>query len=87
MEASGNCNSRCAKQQSKPLKIQQYRAIGTVEECRELKIRNTPKKREIINGGITVCPECNAKVKRCYSFCPYCGQAIDWSENDEKQEE
>lgn len=63
-------------------KLQEYEAIGTVEECRELKKRNTPKKIELINGGISVCPECGAKVKRCYDFCKDCGQAIDWSEEE-----
>ena len=60
--------------------IQQYRAIGTVEECREARERQIPEKPEIINGGISVCPVCGAKVLRCYDFCKDCGNAIDWSE-------
>lgn len=60
--------------------IQQYRAIGTAEECREAVEKQKPKRRELINSGISVCPECGAKVKRCYDFCKDCGQAIDWSE-------
>ncbi len=60
--------------------IQQYRAIGTVEECREARERQKGKKYQIINGGISVCPVCGAKVLRCYDFCKGCGQRIDMSE-------
>ncbi len=59
--------------------FQQYRAIGTIEECREARERQKPKKPKIINEGISTCPICGAKVLRCYDFCKDCGQAIDWS--------
>jgi hypothetical protein len=26
-----------------------------------------------------LCCECGEKVKRWYSYCPECGQALDWS--------
>lgn len=60
--------------------IHQYREIGTVEECRELKARGTVKKVERINGLSPLCPECGAPVLKNYDYCKRCGQAIDWSE-------
>jgi len=26
------------------------------------------------------CHDCGTPIKRCYYYCPGCGQAIDWSE-------
>lgn len=60
------------------------------EVLQELVERATPKKPVItIHNGF--CPNCHqafglertkeAMIKpRWFSFCPYCGQAIDWSE-------
>lgn len=63
--------------------LQQYRAIGTVEECREAREKQIAKKP--IHGGLYACPNCHtimlqgafeAKGK----CCKECGQALDWSE-------
>lgn len=59
--------------------LYEYSQIGVIEKLQELKERDTPKKIELINGGISVCPECGAKVNRCYAFCKDCGQKLDWS--------
>ena len=67
--------------------IQQYRKIGTVEECREAVEKQKAKKPEYINGGISVCRECGHKLKRCYDYCPDCGQAIQWGKNLEGMED
>lgn len=67
--------------------IQQYREIGTVEECREAVEKQKAKKPEYINNGISVCRECGHKLKRCYDYCPECGQAIQWYENLEGMED
>ena len=66
---------------------QQYRAIGTVEECREAAEKQKAKKPEYINGGISVCRECGHELKRCYDYCPDCGQAIQWGKNLEGTED
>ena len=31
------------------------------------------------------CPACDSELDGCsdYDFCPYCGQALDWSEEDD----
>lgn len=63
--------------------IQEYRAIGTVEECQEAREKQIPKKP--INDGLYACPNCHtimlqgafeAKGK----CCKECGQVLDWSE-------
>lgn len=60
------------------------------EALQELVDRATPKKPEItIHNGF--CPNCHQAFglertkeamlrPRWFSFCPYCGQALDWSE-------
>ena len=62
----------------------EYEEIGTVEECREAVEKQKAKKTEYINGGISVCKECGHKLKRCYDYCPECGQAITWKESEEE---
>lgn len=67
--------------------IQQYRAIGTVEECREARERQMWKKPALygdFEDGKLLCPNCEEDLMdlaECgFNCCPYCGQAIDWSE-------
>lgn len=72
--------------------IQQYRAIGTVEECRETRGRLAPKIPHIWGDGYDEdgniiydmydCPNCGKSYEIDYSdykHCPECGQAIDRS--------
>ena len=74
--------------------VQQYRAIGTVEECREAVDKQKPKKPIKQKGNcfskgksgeeqheiILICPLCGGKaLKRGYP-CK-CGQAIQWDED------
>ena len=64
--------------------IQQYRAIGTIEEFKDLKEKSEPKKPiELDNWGeYWKCPTCDNYVVDnlgCrYKFCPNCGTKIDW---------
>ena len=58
--------------------IQQYRAIGTVEECHEAREKQKAKRPKHIWDGTTECPECAKRLLRHYDFCPDCGQAIQW---------
>lgn len=64
--------------------IQQYRAIGTVEECRESMERQRAKKYKIIEPCKSViyyqCPCCNGLLYINENFCGECGQAILWEE-------
>lgn len=68
----------------------QYRAIGTVEEFREGRERQIPKKpmriRLIETSGVHcgICPICKNPVyadlsnKNHREYCGHCGQSIDW---------
>ena len=69
--------------------IQQYRAIGTVEECREAVEKQNQKPLDFYGDsedGKLLCPNCGNdfwELKECgFNNCPYCGQAIyeNWRE-------
>lgn len=66
--------------------IQQYRIIGTVEECREARERQRRKKPIKDEYNHNCCPDCGWIVYqeewggRYLPHCENCGQAIDWSE-------
>lgn len=66
--------------------IQEYRAIGTVEECREATERQRAKKYKKTQPCKSVnyyqCPCCNSLLHMNENFCGDCGQAISW-ENEE----
>lgn len=70
--------------------IQQYRVIGTVEECREAMERQKQKVPDIWGDGCDErgnliydmydCPNCGKSYEvdhHDYKYCPECGQAID----------
>lgn len=70
--------------------IQQYREIGTVEECREAVDRQKPKKPVKDKYHHNCCSNCGWIVSGeggyGEEFCPHCencGQAIQWDENFE----
>lgn len=66
--------------------LKEYQTIGTVEECRTAVERITPKKitRRYICSNVANlhCSNCMTRIEIEYSFCPNCGQAIDWSEEE-----
>lgn len=59
-----------------------YKAIGTVEECREAKEKHTPIKPIKYEPYAGKC-KCGAKVFADKDYCAICGQAIDWSDTHE----
>lgn len=72
--------------------IQQYREIGTVEECREAAEKQNQKPLDFYGDsedGKLLCPSCGNdlwELKECgFNNCPYCGQAI--AENLEGMED
>ena len=80
---------------SSMLEIQQYRGIGTVEECREAVERRNPKAPVVWGDGydnegnmiydMYDCPNCGKSYEvdyHDYKFCPCCGQAILWENGD-----
>lgn len=65
--------------------LENYRAIGTVEEFRELKEKATPKK-PILNP-ICKCPICDHVLPYALvKYCSNCGTALDCSEGKERTE-
>lgn len=61
-----------------------YHKIGTVEECREAKERQKPKKYKKIHPRKSVtyyqCLCCNGLLHINENFCGECGQAILWED-------
>ena len=75
--------------------LERYRAIGTVEECREARERQKPQIPNIWGDGydnegnliydMYDCPNCGKSYEvdyHDYKYCPECGQAIDRSDLD-----
>lgn len=74
--------------------VQQYRAIGTPEECRAAVEKQTAKKPYYEGDGYSdghlvydtwICPYCGKHYEvdyDDYDFCPECGQCIDWSDEE-----
>lgn len=64
--------------------IHQYRAIGTVEECRVARERQRGKKPIRIAPCKSVnyfkCSSCGNFLSIDKPFCEECGSAVDWSE-------
>lgn len=67
--------------------IEDYYAIGTVEECRQARERQKAKKPTLygdFEDGKLICQNCEEDLMdlaECgFSCCPYCGQKLDWSE-------
>lgn len=68
-------------------KVQEYQAIGTVEEFRNAMERMKPKKpilskkQDIRYVSKYDCPSCGKSFTgTCSKSCYHCGQALDWSE-------
>lgn len=77
--------------------VQQYREIGTVEECREAVEKQKPKKCDVTKDNFRIyykCPTCNHCLRVEYNHgswmgkksknCSKCGQAIQWEESEEE---
>ena len=66
--------------------IKQYRAIGTVEECREAVEKQKPK-AGIVTAGKSypiMCPSCGHKMEFAYHHCIFCGQNLIYYGKTEK---
>lgn len=62
--------------------IQQYREIGTAEECRE-----AVEKQKVIPVSIGIqnfykCPKCQSVLSNTDKYCRECGQAINFEESE-----
>lgn len=71
--------------------VKQYRAIGTVEECRAAMEKQTAKKPMHVTNSyfgyqkhkehVGYCPDCGHQVEEPYG-CPNCLRKIDWSDEE-----
>ena len=64
--------------------VQQYREIGTVEECGAAVEKQTAKKPnydDYHRAGYR-CPTCNNVNPWGYKHCKHCGQKLDWREEE-----
>ena len=72
--------------------IQQYRAIGTQEECRAAVDKQNAKKvgEPYINyyrNKKAECLNCHCSVLHPSNYCKFCGQKLDWgNENDNSKQ-
>ena len=89
-----NCHRSLKRLSIKALEeIQQYRAIGTVEECREAVEKQKAKELvyesdSVFSNGFShyrmgKCPMCDRYYNSTdeVNYCSKCGQAIQWDEN------
>lgn len=74
--------------------LDQYRKIGTVEECRTAAEKQKPKKIKIKPWSPARCPSCDYELSShvgdgyykhptFLERCPECGQKIDWNNENE----
>lgn len=67
--------------------IQQYRAIGAVEECQVARERQKKKRGIPYNSKknhiLVECPNCHKDMDLYYEYCQHCGQAVSWERDDE----
>ena len=66
--------------------IQQYRAIGTQEECLAA-VEKQKAKKPCKENTIWYCPECGEEIywdtdygQQKFRYCPDCGKKLNWSE-------
>lgn len=91
-EPMGNCKTCGVKISLECMEeVEQYRALGTVEELKEAREKQTPKIPNIEGDGYAdghlvydtwICPRCETYYEidyDDYDYCPKCGQAIDKS--------
>ena len=74
--------------------LKQYRAIGTLEECRAAVEKQTARRPDYEGDGYAdghlvydtwICPCCGKHYEvdyDNYNYCPDCGQKLDWSDEE-----
>lgn len=74
--------------------VQQYRTIGTPEECRAAVEKQTARRPDYEGDGYAdghlvydtwICPCCGKHYEvdyDNYNYCPDCGQKLDWSDEE-----
>lgn len=63
--------------------LQQYHAIGTLEECRTAREKQIPKKvLSTQDKKIALCPCCGKGLSDKQKYCDNCGCKLDWSDEE-----
>lgn len=68
------------------VQVEQYRALGTVEELKEAREKQIPKKpksEQYFYGVLDRCPVCDVLLGHSKNYCHNCGQALKWGEEDD----
>lgn len=92
LSAGSRCTMETAEAQDMSIKaleeVQQYRQIGTVEECRMAMKKHQPViPHRIYKGRIDMWCDCGnwlgrkTDTDRC-KYCSLCGRKIDWGDDD-----
>ena len=69
--------------------------IGTEEqivehekECRNIyQVDEETEHIEVYAITCYNCPKCNKEIQIHTNYCPYCGQKLDWKQNENEKEE
>lgn len=89
-----NCDHKDDYIEELEAEVKEYRAIGTVEECRAAVEKQTAKKPDYEGDGYAdghlvydtwICPCCGKHYEvdyDNYNYCPDCGQKLDWSDEE-----
>lgn len=89
-----NCDHKDKYIEELEAEVEEYRAIGTLEECRAAMEKQTAKRPDYEGDGYAdghlvydtwICPCCGKHYEvdyDDYDFCPTCGQCIDWSDEE-----
>ena len=89
-----NCDHKDEYIEELEAEVEEYRTIGTPEECRAAMEKQKAKRPNYEGDGFSdghlvydtwICPCCGKHYEVDYdeyNFCPECGQHIDWSEEE-----
>ena len=70
------------------VQVEQYRALGTVEELKEAREKQIPKKPNIVGEFIRLaeCSDCHTVIQFKQEYCHKCGNKVDWEEGGTSEE-
>lgn len=89
-----NCDHKDEYIEELEAEVEEYRAIGTLEECRAAMEKQTAKRPDYEGDGYAdghlvydtwICPCCGKHYEVDYDeydFCPDCGQKLDWEDEE-----
>ena len=85
-EALGTPTQICERIGALDVELGKYHCLGTVEELREAREKQIPKKpksEQYFYGVLDRCPVCDVLLGHSKNYCHNCGQALKWGEEDD----